>query len=98
MGLGKTLAEIDSLSADEWADWRAFFEIQPWGTHALEIFVAQLCQAIYGAAGAKQVPKMQDLMPFDAIIRKMMTQPKTPEELYEAAQAAMGKAGIKVIT
>jgi hypothetical protein len=37
-------------------------------------------------------------MPFDGVIRKMATQPKTSEELYEAAQAAMGKAGIKVIT
>jgi hypothetical protein len=52
---------------------------------------------VYSSAGAKSVPKIADLMPFDGVIRKMATQPKTPEELYEAAQAAMGKAGIRVI-
>ena len=76
----------------------AYFEVEPWGTHALEILVAQLCQVVYASAGAKSTPKIVDLMPFDGIIRKMAAQPKTPEELYESAQAAMGKAGIKVIT
>lgn len=95
--LGISLEQVDSLSADDFADWQAYFEVEPWGTHGMEILVAQLCQAIYGAAGVKHVPKMQDLMPFDGIIRKLSAQPKTPEELYESAKAAMGKAGIKVI-
>jgi len=63
----------------------------------METLLAHLCQVVYASAGAKSIPKGMDLMPFDGVIRKMAAQPKTPEELYEAAQAAMGKAGIKVI-
>lgn len=64
----------------------------------METLLAHLCQVVYASAGAKSIPKGMELMPLDGVMRKLIATPKTPEELYEAAQAVMGKAGIKVIT
>lgn len=72
------------MPADEFSSWLAYFEIEPWGTYALELALAQIMRLQYATAGAKSVPEVQELMPFVSY-RKRLTgaKHKTPEELLE---------------
>lgn len=70
------------MPADEYASWLAYFEVEPWGTYAMELTIAQVMRLQCAAAGAKSVPEITDLMPFVSH-RKQLMGPKvvSPEEL-----------------
>lgn len=75
------------MPADEYADWQAYFQVEPQGLHGIEILIAQLCQAVIAASGTRP-PDMEELMPF-VTHRKRILGPKrlTGEALYNKAMA-----------
>ena len=94
--LGMTLSELDELPAEEFASWCAYFEVEPWGTHALEILIAQLCQITWGASGAKNPPRMEQLMPFSQHRQAIVRPRLSAVDLYAKAAAQAKSLGIKV--
>lgn len=92
MALNKSLAEIDEMPCDEYDSWRAYFEVEPWGTQAAEILSAQVCQTLCAVNGSKNIPNMRDLMPFASIQRKMMAETPKPEDL----QRKIELSGIRI--
>jgi hypothetical protein len=72
------------MPADEFSSWLAYFEIEPFGTHGLEVLFARLLQTQYACAGAKSIPPADDLMPFVAYRKSMIgVKQKTAEELMQ---------------
>lgn len=94
--LGMTLSELDEMPAEEFASWCAYFEIEPWGTHALEILIAQLSQITWGASGAKNPPRMEQLMPFSQHRQAYASKHMTAEQLYQKAVRQAKSIGVKV--
>lgn len=86
------------MPADEFSSWLAYFEVEPYGTHAMEVLISRLLQTQYAASGAKKIPDAEQLMPFVAY-RKQMLGPrqKTPEELAEKIRGFTSNAGLKVL-
>lgn len=62
MGLGKTLREVEQMDAIEFAWWRAFYEVDPWGHQRLDLNAAMLMQVIAGLFS--KPPELEKLMPF----------------------------------
>lgn len=78
------------MPADEFADWQAYFQVEPWGTHAMETIMAQVCQAVIATSGNRP-PDMAELMPFVSYRNKILGPRKlTGEELYHKAMAGIG--------
>jgi hypothetical protein len=75
------------MPADEYSSWLAYFEIEPWGTYAAEFLVSRIIQTQYAAAGAKNMPDIEELMPFVSYRSRMIgPKAKTPEELLQKMQ------------
>lgn len=71
------------MPADEYASWLAYFEVEPWGTYAMELVIGKALQLQCAASPlSKDVPDLTDLMPFVSH-RKRLLGPKvlSPEEL-----------------
>ena len=81
LGLGKTLAELEHIDADELAGWLAFWELEPWGCpaadHRAELGL-NLLYAINSTPGST-IPRFIDRDP-----QKNSKPDPTPEELEES--------------
>lgn len=86
------------MPADEFADWQAYFQVEPWGTHAVEVLFAQLCQAVIATSGT--TPRnMSEYMPFIKHREQIVgIKALTGEQLYEKAIAGASSASIKVVS
>jgi hypothetical protein len=74
--LGKTLAEIDALSIDEFVQWMCFYSIEPFGEKRGDIqsaIIAQTMANIHRASDAKPYT-VKDFIP-EFIERKPERQP-----------------------
>ncbi|MES3097268.1 phage tail assembly protein T [Sphingomonas aerolata] len=80
MGLGKTLAELETISHDELVGWQAFYHLEPWGCepedHRAELGL-NLLYAINSKANAT-IPRFIDRDP-----QAHIKPDPTPEELDE---------------
>lgn len=83
LALGCSLADVDVMDAKEFAEWRAYLEIEPPGTHGMELLLAQVCQFIAASAGA-EVGEILDLMPYHSRIRKMLQPPQSEADQIAA--------------
>jgi len=68
LGLGKTLREIEAMDAREFAEWQAYYAIDPWGDQREDLRTAMVCQLV-SAFGGKP-PPLRDFMPFADEARK----------------------------
>lgn len=78
------------MPASEFASWLAYFQIEPWGSHALETVMAQVCQSIIAGAGTP-APEMQSLMPFASSIRRLTPTKASPVDAEARFEAKMAK-------
>jgi hypothetical protein len=85
------------MDALELAQWRAYFEVEPWGTHAAEILGAQLCQIVWATNSTKASPKMEELMPFVKVQKHYTKDPITGEALQDKVRMAFNALGAKVV-
>jgi hypothetical protein len=80
MGLGKTLAELETIPHDELVGWQAFYHLEPWGCgpadHRAELGL-NLLYAINSKANAT-IPRFIDRDP-----QAHVKPDPTPEELDE---------------
>lgn len=53
----------ENMSAAEYAEWQAFFSIEPMPALRADRRTAELKQVILATAGAKRVPKLAELLP-----------------------------------
>jgi len=90
-----TLEQIDEMPYDEYLSWKAYHDIEPWGSHGVEILIAGLCQAVIAASGSKHVPKTTDMMPFrltiDRLIRREINQSD-----YDRIMSSITASGIGI--
>lgn len=96
IAIGAPLSEVDNLTAEEFASWCAYFQVEPWGTHALEILAAQLAQVTWRASGGKNPPPMDELMYFSKHRQSCKAKQMTAEQLYQKAASQAKAIGIKV--
>jgi hypothetical protein len=94
IGLSLSLSEVEEMPADELASWRAYYEIEPWGIHGMEILMANLCQTIVASAGGKS-PEFTTFMPMHNAKKKMIVKTETIDA-YEAIKARMAAFGVGV--
>lgn len=85
------------MSAVEESSWRAYFEVEPWGTHAAEILAAQLCQIVWATSSTKSAPKMDELMPFVGFRKSIIEQPKSAEQLQNKLLTAFAGLGKEIV-
>jgi hypothetical protein len=85
------------MSAVEESSWRAYFEVEPWGTHAAEILGAQLCQIVWATNSTKAPPKMNDLMPFVEFRKSIIEKPKSAEQLQDKLRIAFAGIGKEIV-
>lgn len=65
--LGRTVGELEeTLSAREFVEWNAYFQIEPFGTHRDNIHAGIIASAIYNVNRGKHSPAIN---PGDFIIR-----------------------------
>jgi hypothetical protein len=85
------------MPADQFADWQAYFQVEPWGTHGVEVMMAQLCQAVIATSGNKP-SDMVEYMPFIKH-RERLLGPKAldSETLYKKVTEQMNGIGIMVV-
>lgn len=85
------------MPADEFADWQAYFQVEPWGTHAFEVMMAQLCQAVIATSGTRP-DDMVKYMPFIQH-RQTLLGPKAldSDALYKKVTEQMNGIGIRIV-
>lgn len=86
------------MPADEFADWQAYFQVEPFGIHGMEILMAQLCQAVIATSGT--TPRnMSEYMPFvEHRARLVGAKILTGEELYQKAVGGAASASIRIVS
>lgn len=91
MGLGKTLAELESLSPDELLGWQAFYDLEPWGCGVEDHRFETLAYLMFATASKKgaAVPRFFDRDP------QPTPPPATPEELDNKIRDAL--SGFRII-
>ena len=54
MALGKTIAEVRNLPYDEFASWKLYYRLEPWGFHDKEYRTAALLTQMWNTRVTKQ--------------------------------------------
>ncbi|SEM40568.1 hypothetical protein SAMN05192583_0073 [Sphingomonas gellani] len=80
MGLGKTLAELESMTAEELTGWYAFYQLEPWGC-LVEDHRTELGLNLLFNINAKKGSKAPRFIERDP--QRHQTIDPTPEELDE---------------
>lgn len=76
------------MPSSDFASWVAYWQVEPWGSHADETLNAALCQTMIACQGGKP-PNMADLMPFVQTQKRMTpTKRKSAEQLMETFRQA----------
>lgn len=82
-----TLEEVDMMSSVEYAEWQAWYRINPpvnpW------IIMGQICASIYNAGGAKPQLQPKDFMPW------IKDKPKSIEQQKQDFIAYAMRTGVK---
>jgi len=86
------------MPADEFADWQAYFQVEPFGVHGMEILMAQLCQAVIATSGT--TPRsMAEYMPFvEHRARIVGAKILSGEELYKKAVDGLSSASMRIVS
>jgi hypothetical protein len=69
------------MDACEFESWQAYFQVEPWGVHAMEILNGEMQRTIYHSAGAKNIPDLYNLMPFHSAIKRASTPSKSSADI-----------------
>lgn len=76
LALGKSLAEIDRLDSKEYAEWRRFYLLCPFGPARLDINAWLTAQHVWSGWNGRTKPLEQSLLWFGKPMRKRKAKPK----------------------
>lgn len=100
MALGKTIAEVHSLSAEEFSAWQTYYLLEPWGWHDREYRTAALMAMLVNVNVAKRRDQKQpkDFMrDMEKEIGKAYMQIEREIETSERYQTASKEERIRLI-
>lgn len=93
MGLGKTLAEIETITDEELSGWMAFYDLEPWGC-PVEDQRTEMGLSLLYAINTKRTTKIPRFIDRDPEGR--MFQPLSQEELEDNIVTFFAGKTIKV--